>query len=188
VTVDASYVLGQIPVPTCSATDAVSGVDGRCTGTISGGNSNGVGAYTYTARATDLAGNATVRVVTYHVVYAWDGFAQPVNDTAHQVGVATSVFKAGSTVPLKFTLTDAAGKVVAPATAPIWVTPVQGGAMSTPVNEQVYSDAADGGQVYRATGGMWSYNWSTKGLASAWWRVGVRLDDGTTHYVTVGLR
>ncbi len=147
-----------------------------------------MGSFPYTARAADLAGNVTVQTITYDVVYAWNGFAQPVNDTAHQVGSATSVFKAGRTVPLRFSLANAQGQVVVPTTAPIWVMPAQGGAMSTPVNEQVYSDAADSGQVYRATGSTWNYNWSTKGLGSAWWRVGVRLDDGTTHDVTVGLQ
>ena len=37
--------------------------------------------------------------------------------------------------------------------------------------------------------GAWHYDWSTKGLAPAYlYRIGVRLDDGTTHYVTVGVR
>ena len=185
---EATYVLGQVPVASCTATDAVSGVDGSCTGSVSGGTTNGVRSFPYTARAADLAGNVTAQTITYDVVYAWNGFAQPVNDTAHQVGSATSVFKAGRTVPLRFSLANAQGQVVVPTTAPIWVMPAQGGAMSTPVNEQVYSDAADSGQVYRATGSTWNYNWSTKGLGSAWWRVGVRLDDCTTHDVTVGLQ
>lgn len=173
VAAEATCVLGQVPVASCTATDAVSGVDGSCTGSVSGGTTNGVGSFPYTARAADLAGNVTVQTITYDVVYAWNGFAQPVNDTAGQVGSTTSVFKAGSSVPLRFSLANAQGQVVVPTTAPIWVMPAQGGAMSTPVNEQVYSDAADSGQVYRATGSTWNYNWSTKGLGSAWWRVGV---------------
>ena len=98
-------------------------------------NTNGVGSFTYTARAADLAGNVTAQTIIYHVVYAWNGFAQPVNDTAHPVGSATSGFKAGSTVPLRYSLANAQGQVVVPTTAPIWVMPVQGGAISTPVNE-----------------------------------------------------
>ena len=61
---------------------------------------------------------------TYGVTYRFDGFLQPINDTAHQIGTSTSVFKAGSTVPVKFQLKNAAGSVVQSATAPVWLTPV----------------------------------------------------------------
>ena len=47
-------------------------------------------------------------------VYRFDGFLQPINDTAHQVGTSTSIFKAGSTVPVKLVLKDAAGNLVQP--------------------------------------------------------------------------
>ena len=60
-----------------------------------------MGTFTYTATATDKAGNTTTVTGTYKVIYRFDGFLQPINDTAHQVGVSTSVFKAGSTVPVE---------------------------------------------------------------------------------------
>ena len=44
------------------------------------------------------------------VLYGWDGFLQPINDTAHAL-VPMSKFKAGQTIPAKFVL-DATGAVV----------------------------------------------------------------------------
>ena len=51
------------------------------------------------------------------VLYRWDGFLQPINDTAHDLGVM-SKFKAGQTIPAKFVLKNAAGAVVQQAGIP----------------------------------------------------------------------
>ena len=45
------------------------------------------------------------------VLYRWDGFLQPINDTAHDLG-PMSKFKAGQTIPAKFVLKNAAGAAV----------------------------------------------------------------------------
>jgi hypothetical protein len=129
----AIYTLGAVPAAGCSATDSFSGV-ASCTVTVAGGNANGVGTFTYSATAADKAGNTAVITGTFTVIYRFDGFLQPINDTAHQVGVSTSVFKAGSNVPVKFQLKNASGSVVQAASAPAWVTPVKGAAMSAPVD------------------------------------------------------
>ena len=60
-----------------------------------------MGEYTVTATATDKAGNTATDTVKYRVIYKWDGFRQPITDTAHDQG-AVSVFKAGSTIPVKY--------------------------------------------------------------------------------------
>ena len=46
------------------------------------------------------------------VQYRWDGFLQPINDTAHQQTESMSKFKAGQTIPAKFVLKNAAGAAV----------------------------------------------------------------------------
>ena len=79
---------------------------GKCV-IVTGGTASGAGTFTYTATATDKAGNKVTTTGTYKVVYRFDGFLQPINDTAHQVGTSTSVFKAGSTVPAKLQLKKA---------------------------------------------------------------------------------
>jgi hypothetical protein len=122
------------------------------------------------------------------VVYRFDGFLQPINDTAHQVGTSTSVFKGGSTVPVKFQLKKADGTAVQSAGDPAWLTPVKGSSMSLPVDENVYSASADSGSTYRSeSGAQYIYNWKT-GSGGNYWRIGVRFDDGQTYYVNIGLR
>ena len=186
---DGSYPLGTAPPATCTAKDVYSGV-ASCTVIVTGGNTNGVGTFTWSATAKDKAGNTTTITGTYTVTYRFDGFLQPINDTAHQVGVSTSMFKAGSTVPVKFQLKNAAGQAVQAASAPDWITPVKGSATSAPVNETAYAASPDSGSDYRydPTAQQWIYNWKTGSTAGNYWRIGVTLDDGQTYYVNIGLR
>ncbi|WP_246319502.1 OmpL47-type beta-barrel domain-containing protein [Nocardioides kongjuensis] len=185
----ATYTLGAVPSASCSATDAVSGID-SCRVSVTGGNANGVGGFAYTAVATDRAGNTTTVTGVYTVKYRFDGFLQPINDTAHQVGVATSTFKAGSTVPAKLQLKRDDGAVVQSPTAPVWLTPVKGSATSAAVDETVYTASADSGSTFRydATAQQYLYNWKSTSAGGNYWRIGVRLDDGQTYYVNIGLR
>ncbi|TCO46868.1 hypothetical protein EV646_106107 [Kribbella antiqua] len=182
------FVLGAVPAATCTASDSYSGLAG-CTVTVTGGTPNGVGTFAYTATATDKAGNKVTTSGTYKVVYRFDGYLQPINDTAHQVGLATSVFKAGSTVPAKFQLKKADGTVVPANTAPAWLTPVKGSSMSLPVDESVYSASSDSGSTYRydASAQQYIYNWKT-GAGGNYYRIGVSLDDGQSYTVNIGLR
>ena len=56
----------------------------------------------------------------FKIIYGWDGFLQPINDTAHQTGVTQSKFKLGQTIPAKFVLKNANGVVVQQTTSPIF--------------------------------------------------------------------
>ncbi len=134
--------------------------------------------------------NTSVQTGTYKVTYRFDGFLQPINDTAHQTGLTTSVFKAGSTIPVKFKLKNAAGTAVQSATAPVWLTPVLGAKMSMPVDETAVTVSADSGSTFRydATAQQYIYNWKSGSKAGNYWRIGVKLDDGQTYYVNIGLR
>jgi hypothetical protein len=190
----AKYTLGDpaIPsgTPTCTASDSGSGV-ATCNVTVTGGKPNGVGQFTFTATATDKAGNQTTQPGAYTVIYRFDGFLQPINDTAHQTGLTTSVFKGGSTVPAKLQLMKVDGTIVQANTLPQWTTPVQGGATTATIDESVYSDPPTSGTTYRwdSSAQQYIYNWSTKGNANGnYYRVGVSLDDGQTYYVSIGLR
>ncbi|MEO6201169.1 MAG: PxKF domain-containing protein, partial [Cryobacterium sp.] len=181
------YLLGAAPSATCAATDDVSGLAGTCSVTVTGGRANGVGTFLWTATAIDTAGNTVTRTGTYQVVYRFDGFLQPINDTAHQVGVSTSVFKGGSTIPVKFQLRTANGMQVLSNTAPVWLTPFKGAGMSMPIDETVYAITADTGLTFRADGSHYSYNWKTP-AGGNYYGIGVRLDDGQVYYVSIGLR
>jgi hypothetical protein len=128
--------------------------------------------------------------VRYKVTYDTAFWLQPINDTAHTVSTTTSVFKAGSTVPA-FRITDAAGRSIQTNTAPLWLTPVKGSATTAAVDESVYSDPATTGTTFAwsTTDQQYQYNWgSPKNGAGYYWRIGVKLDDGTTQTVNIGLR
>jgi hypothetical protein len=91
----ASYYFGSVPPqPTCSASDAISGLAG-CVVT---GYTTSVGSHTLTATATDNAGRTASAQLTY-LVLSWTlkGFYQPVD-----MGGTWNTVKGGSTVPLKF--------------------------------------------------------------------------------------
>jgi hypothetical protein len=184
-----TYTLGDVPPATCTASDALSGL-ASCVVKVSGGNANGVGTFTYAATATDNAGNTTTITGSYKVIYRWDGFLQPINDTAHQVGVSTSIFKAGSTVPVRFQLKRADGTTIQAAAAPAWIVPVKGSVTSAPADESVYTDPADSGSSYRydTTAQQYIYNWKTPSGGGNYYRIAVKLDDGQTYYANIGLR
>jgi hypothetical protein len=187
----ATYTLGAVPTATVSASDATSGLAGPATLTTSGGQPNGVGTFTVTGSATDRAGNVGTATATYRVVYGYGStlFLQPVNDTAHQTGVSTSVFNAGQTIPMKFQLKNAAGQVIQAGSAPQWLTPVKGSSTAAAVNESAYTATGSVGATYTWDGTQYQYNWKTdKTQAGSYWRVGVALDDGKTYYVNIGLR
>jgi hypothetical protein len=186
----ATYTLGAVPAASCSAKDDVSGTD-SCAVTVTGGTANGVGRFTYTATAKDKAGNTTMQTGSYTVVYRFDGFLQPINDTAHQVGTTTSIFKAGSTVPVKLQLKRADGTRVQAGSAPIWEVPVKGSPTTVPVDTSVYSAAADSTAAYRwdSSDQQYIYNWGSDAAGKgSYYRIGVKLDDGQTYFVNIGLR
>jgi hypothetical protein len=89
-----SYATMVPPAPTCSSSDAVSGL----AGCVVSGYSTAVGSHTLTATATDNAGRTNTATLEYTVL-AWTlkGFYAPVDMN----GVWNTV-KGGSTVPLKF--------------------------------------------------------------------------------------
>ena len=190
------YFLGAVPPTTCSATDiGPSGLDGSCTLTVTGGLPNGVGTFNFTATAKDMAGNVTTKTgsfkVRYLVKYDTAFWLQPINDTAHTVSTTTSVFKAGSTVPAKFRITDANGNAVQTNSPPVWVTPVKGSATTAQVDESVYAEPAMSGSVFAwsASDRHYQFNWgSPKNGAGFYWRLGVKLDDNTIQAVNIGLR
>ena len=188
------FVVGATSAVGCTATDVLSGLDGACTVMVTGGT-GAVGTFNVTATAKDLAGNTATATGTYKVVYGFTGFLQPVNDTGRPQICGTvcvaSVFKGGSTIPVKFQLLNAAGAPIQAATAPLWVTPKQGSLTTLGIDEVIYTEPSTSGVQYRwdATSQQYIYNWGTKGVKIGYfWKIGVKLDDGNTYIVDVALR
>src|SRR5947208_1885914 len=136
---------------------ASSGVTGSPSLTTLAVQSSPVGSYQITAAAGTLAaGNYSFGFVNgvLFIGYGFDGFLQPINDTAH-TQLQMSVFKAGSTVPVKFQIKDANGVVVQASVLPQWVTPVQVGTTTAPIDETLYTDPATTGLTYRWDGSQY---------------------------------
>ncbi len=121
------------------------------------------------------------------LAYRVDGFAQPINDPALVPTAPMSVFKAGSTVPVKFQLKQADGTLVTPADAPRFVY-TKDGTTSTSVNEATVSVSATSGTEFRYADGWWHYNWKTNKGDVGEFLIGAELDDGTIRTVRIGLR
>jgi hypothetical protein len=189
--------IGPDPVLLNGAADADAGAADDVSGVVSQSceavDTSSIGRHTVRCTATNGAGLTTTVDVAYHVIYRFDGFLQPVNDTGHSLTCGSpcpaSTFKGGSTVPVKFDLKDANGIAVESASAPLWVVPKLGGPTDAAVDESVLSDLATTEATYRQDGSHYSHQWSTKGYATGFfWRIGVTLDDGQTYYVSIALR
>ncbi len=175
---------------------ATSGVTGNPDCTTTAATTSPVGSYPISCAAGTLAASnytLTFAPGTLSITYRFDGFLQPINDTAHsQTCDSTcpvSVFKAGSTVPVKFQLKDANGVVVQSGSVPVWATPVKGNAMTLPIDESTFAEPTTSVETFRRNGSHYIYNWSTKGLkAGYYYRITAILDDGATESVYIGLR
>jgi len=109
-------------------------------------------------------------------------FLQPINSDG------SSIFKKGSTVPVKFKLqgTSAGIKNLV---AHLSVAKVSNGIEGTSV-EAVSTSAADNGNVFRAdsSGNQYIFNLSTKLLSTGTWSLRADLGDEVTHQVNVSLK
>jgi MBG domain (YGX type) len=196
-----------LTVTVANATKLLNAPNPAFTGTIAGIKSNDPISATYTTTATQTSAvgtypinatlvdpngklpnySATIKPGTLTIGYRWDGFLQPINDTAH-TQTTMSVFKAGSTVPVKFQLKDANGNVVQAAALPLWVTPVKVGTMTQAVDESTYTDPPTSGQTYRWDGSQYSYNWQSPKDPGGLYKICAKFDDGQTQCVSIGLK
>jgi hypothetical protein len=173
---------------------ASSPTPGICT--VSGGTVHLVYVGTCTITAAQ-AGNTDYNAApdvqrSFKVLYRWDGFLQPINDTAHQIGTLMSQFKLGSTVPAKFQLKRSNGTLMSAATAPTFSRSANLGACGAATQpEAIISDPATSGASFRfdSAAQQYIYNWSTKGLTVGKYRIYANLDDGNSgaYYVDICL-
>jgi hypothetical protein len=101
----------------------------------------------------------------------------------------SSVFKAGSTVPVKFALTGADAGITT-LTATLWVTRISNSIVGTDLEAVATNTPASTGNAFRydPTSGQYLFNWSTKGFSPGTYVLRIDLGDGALHPVTVGLR
>ena len=151
-----------------SASDELngSGLVGASSGSASL-DTGSVGPKSKTITVEDKVGHSTSKTCSYSVKYGFSGFLQPINDTAHMIslGPDVSTFKAGSTVPVKFYLTDANGNRVQAGNAQ-WTMPQKGNATNQAVDEGLFTDQATTGTLYSWM--RWHSSTSTTGAPREW--------------------
>jgi hypothetical protein len=175
-----SYYFGFVPTgpTTCTADDATS-LLADCS--VTGGGTS-VGGHSYTATATDNAGNDATATLSYTVL-AWtlNGFYAPVDrpDTLN-------ITKGGSTVPLKFEvfagtteLTDTS--IVSAFTQKIACAAGTGDAI------EEYSTGATSLR-YDTTAGQFVFNWKTLKAPGSCYRVTMVTEDGSSIYANFNLK
>lgn len=168
----AAYLVNSAPTATYSATDGASGMASQGA-SLTGGNANGVGIYTYTVTAADKAGNVATKSITYSVVYGFGGFLAPLN--------LGKPFKYGSTVPVKFSLTDSNGNFLSSAVATITAQKYANEVAAGDPIEVSPAGGANQGNLFRydASANQYIFNLDTSGMSVGTWDLIVSLDDKT---------
>jgi hypothetical protein len=172
-----NYYFGSVPAaPTCTASDALSGLAGACS--VSG-YSTAVGTHSVVASATDKAGNVNGAAATYTVL-AWTlrGFYQPVD---MGTGVVNTV-KNGSTVPLKFEIFAGSNELTDPAdVTSLLARQVSCTNFGGDTIDEIEVVATGGTSLrYDTTGGQFIYNWKTPTKSGNCYVVTMTTDDGSS--------
>jgi hypothetical protein len=168
-------------VPT--ATDAVDGARPvRCT--PESGTVFTLGTSTVTCTATDSSGNAATASFNVSITYAWSGVLQPLDADG------SSIFKLGSTIPVRFRLTgESAG--ITDAAAKLYVAKIGDDVAGEEVKAVSTASSIEGNHFrYDRTSEQYIFNWSTKALDTGvgTYRLRIELGDQTTNTVLVSLR
>jgi hypothetical protein len=181
------YILNQIVTADWSAEDCASGIDSAHTysAPVASGaaiDTSTFGEKTLTVVATDAAGNVATKMVTYRVIYGHgDEFRAPINADG------SSCFKLGSTVPVKFQLTDAVGNPVPTAVTNIDVRFLDGSPDGTDI-EVLSTASPTTGTLFRYADGQYIFNLGTKNLKVGDYRITALLDDGSSIVERISLR
>jgi hypothetical protein len=175
--------LGKVVTFAKSAEDLVSGsVAVTCTPKDSGDNFL-LGTTRVVCSATDAAGNTARGSFDVKVTFPqWSDVLQPINTDD------SSVFKLGSTVPVKFQIPIPGGGYVTDAAAKLLVAKVSSGIVGDEV-EATTTTPASSGNVFRYDGTQYIYNLGTKsGYSAGTWQLRIDIGDGSVNSVLISLR
>ena len=143
-------------------------------------SSNGV----YAIWHENIGNNYEILTTNNHLpAYIFSGILQPINSDG------SSIFKLGSTVPIKFQLMDASGNNIDTAEAQLRIAKVTNSVVGDQI-ETTSSGSSNTGNLFRYDTGthQYSYNLATKNLSKGTWQVIIELDDGSIHNGIISLR
>ncbi|MEH7336103.1 endo-alpha-N-acetylgalactosaminidase family protein [Neobacillus drentensis] len=121
--------------------------------------------------------------ISVTAVYKYSGVLQPINADG------TSVFNAGSTIPVKFTLKDYSGSYVSTANATLSYAKLTNNGFGTDVKAISTSAAANGNAFrYDSTSSQYIFHMSTKSFTAGTYRLTITLDDGKSYSVQFNLK
>jgi TolB protein len=177
---DSSFLLGETVLADYSCQDEAGGSGlASCVGNVPAGaaiDTASVGTKTFAVNATDNAGNPALLTHDYSVVYDFSGFFSPVDNL-----FTPNAVKAGSAVPVKFSLGGNQGLAIFAASYP---KSEQTACSSTAEVDGIESTAPAGssGLVYNPLTRHYVYVWLTKkAWANTCRQLVVKLNDGTSH-------
>jgi hypothetical protein len=138
-------------------------------------HSYGPGTYTIKVNVHDEDGGvATEKQATVSRLYNMSAILPPINSDG------SSIFKYGSTIPVKVRITDCLANPVSGLAPTVGTSLANSSTPPPPINEDVYStSAADTGNImrYDSTAGQYIYNFNTKSAAIS--------DPNATYWMTV---
>jgi hypothetical protein len=174
-----TYLLNEVVNADWSVSDGTGTGVAYESGTVLSGspiNTSTVGSYDFTITATDYAKNTDSKKVTYNVIYNWAGFFPPVDDSV------LNAAKAGSAIPVKFSLDGNQGLDIFATTYPKSI-PIQCDGTDPVGIIEVTMTAGGSSLSYDTATGQYIYVWKTdKKWAGSCRRLEVKLKDGTSHF------
>jgi Tol biopolymer transport system component len=169
------FPIGSVAQLTAAVTDSGSGpASASVTVPVETGTA---GSWTASVTGRDMAGRSTTRTCDSTVTgYSFEGFLQPVDN-----GGAVNVANAGSTVPLKWRVLDAAGAPVTSLSS-VRVTVVAHSCSSTAPEDMLEEVATGPSGLQNQGDGYYQFNWATQKSFARTCRT-LRLDtgDGVVH-------
>lgn len=116
-------------------------------------------------------------------LYVYSSILPPINADG------SSIFKLGSTVPVKFQLWNVEGNFVRDAVARIYVAKISDNIIGTEMEAESTSAATTGNLFrYDSIDNQYIFNLGTKDLSTGTWQIRIELDDGTSKYVNISLK
>ena len=170
-------LLNGVATVTSGAADGLSGLASQSCGAL---DTSSIGSKTVICSATDNAGNTSSTSVLYSVLYNFEGFASPVDNSI------LNVAKAGQAIPLKWRVTDANGIPVTNLSAADLTVSVTSLACGLGTTADQNEELAAGKSGLQNLGdGYYQFNWKTpKSYKKSCKTLTLDFGEGTAHTAT----